>query len=148
MHWFSFEGIAGAKGLQRWGRGTAVYRRLQAGRSFLPLVREFNNRICYSSMKRQICSYDMLAVSSNSYTVSDAEGEMYFCNSRCLCLWAMMLVTKPKLPTDDREHRVAMTLPDGSKRSFDTLVELAQWSAANAIGKPDGEWLKNGREVS
>jgi len=143
-----FEGIAGAKGLQRWGRKTAVYRRLQAGRSFLPLVREFNNRICYSSMKRQICSYDMLAVSSHSYTVSDAEGEMYFCNSRCLCLWAMMLVTKPNLPTDDREHRVVMTLPDGSKRSFDTLVELAQWSAANAIGKPDGEWLKNGREVS
>jgi hypothetical protein len=43
----------------------------------------------------------MLAVPSHSYTVSEAEGEMYFCNSRCLCLWAMMLVTKPNPSTDD-----------------------------------------------
>jgi hypothetical protein len=48
-------------------------------------------------MNRQICSYDMLAVPSHSYTVSEEEGEMYFCNSRCLCLWAMMLGTK-RLP--------------------------------------------------
>jgi hypothetical protein len=40
-----------------------------------------------------------------------------------------------------------MTLPDGSKRSFDALVELARWSAANATGTPESEWLKNGREV-
>jgi hypothetical protein len=60
----------------------------------------------------------------------------------------MMLVTKPNLPTEHHEQLFVMTLPDGEKRSFDTLVELAQWSAANAIGKPDGEWLKNGREVS
>jgi hypothetical protein len=142
-----FAGIAGAKGLQRWGRKTAVYRRLQAGRSFLPPVREFNKRICYSAMKRQICSYDMLAVSCHSYTVSDAEGEMYFCNSRCLCLWSMMLVTKPNLPTDEHEQRFVMTLPDAEKRSFDALVELAQWSAANAIGTPESEWLKNGHQV-
>lgn len=90
----------------------------------------------------------MLAVSSHSYTVSEEEGEMYFCDSRCLCLWSMMLVTKPNLPTDDHEQRVVMTLPGGSKRSFDTLVELAQWSVANAIGKPESEWLKNGYEVS
>jgi hypothetical protein len=99
-------------------------------------------------MKRQICSYDMLAVPSHCYTVSDDIGEMYFCNSRCLCLWSMMLVTKPNLPTDDREQRVVMTLLDGSQRSFDTLVELAQWSAANALGKPESEWVKNGRKVS
>ena len=59
----------------------------------------------------------------------------------------MMLVTKPNLPTDDHEQLFVMTLPDGEKRSFDTLVELAQWSAANAIGNPDGEWLKNSRKV-
>jgi hypothetical protein len=27
-------------------------------------------------MKRQICSYDMVAVPSSSYTVTDAEGDM------------------------------------------------------------------------
>jgi hypothetical protein len=45
-------------------------------------------------MKRQICSYDMVAVPSSSYTVTDAEGDMDLCNSRCLCIWAVMLVTK------------------------------------------------------
>jgi hypothetical protein len=99
-------------------------------------------------MKRQICSYDMLAVSSHSYTVSDGEGEIYFCNSRCLCLWSMMPVTKPNPPEGSRQQLFVMTLPNGKKRSFDTLVELAQWSAANAIGKLESEWLKNGREVS
>ena len=88
----------------------------------------------------------MLAVSSHSYTVSDDEGEIYFCNSRCL--WPMMLVTKPNPPEGSRQPLFVMTLPNGKKRSFDTLVELAQWSAANAIGKLESEWLKNGREVS
>jgi hypothetical protein len=59
----------------------------------------------------------------------------------------MMLVTKPNPPTEDLEQRVMMTLPDGSKRSFDNPVGLAQWSAANAIGTPESEWLKNGHEV-
>jgi hypothetical protein len=59
----------------------------------------------------------------------------------------MMLVTKPNLPTDDHEQPFVMTLPDAEKRSFDTLVELAQWSAANAIGTPESEWLKNGHQV-
>jgi hypothetical protein len=47
-------------------------------------------------MKRQICSYDMVAVPPSSYTVTDAEGDMYLCNSPCLCIWAVMLVTKHK----------------------------------------------------
>jgi hypothetical protein len=38
------------------------------------------------SMKRQICSYDMLAVPSSSYTVTDAEGEMYLCRKFASCL--------------------------------------------------------------
>jgi hypothetical protein len=33
-------------------------------------------------MKKQICSYDMVAVPSSSYTVTDAEGEMYLCNEK------------------------------------------------------------------
>jgi hypothetical protein len=56
------------------------------------------------SMKRQICSYDMVAVPSSSYTVTDAEGEMYLCNSRCLCIWAVMLVTKHNLPESETGH--------------------------------------------
>jgi hypothetical protein len=55
-------------------------------------------------MKRQICSYDMVAVPSGSYTVTDAEGDMYLCNSRCLCIWAVMLVTKHNLPESERDR--------------------------------------------
>jgi hypothetical protein len=32
-------------------------------------------------------------------------------------------------------------------RSKDTLVEVAQWSAANAIGNLESEWLTKGREA-
>jgi hypothetical protein len=59
----------------------------------------------------------------------------------------MMLVTKQNLPECKREQVFAMTLPDGSRRSFDTPVELAQWSAAKAIQNTEGEWLKNGPKV-
>jgi hypothetical protein len=58
-----------------------------------------------------------------------------------------MLVTKPNLPADEHEQLFVMTLPDAEKRSFDVLVELTQWPAANAIGTPESEWLKKGREV-
>src|ERR1700712_2456820 len=76
-------------------------------------------------MKRQICSYDMVAVPSNSYTVTDAEGEMYLCNSRCLCIWAVMLVTKHNLPESERDRSVVVTNPVGKKLSFDKLMALS-----------------------
>jgi len=40
-----------------------------------------------------------------------------------------------------------VTDPIGKKRSFDKLIDLAQWSAANAFGKAESEWLMNGRDV-
>jgi hypothetical protein len=98
-------------------------------------------------MKRQICSYDMVAVPSNSYTVTDSGGEMYLCNSRCLCIWAAMLVTKHNLPEGERDRSFVVTSPVGKKRSFDKLMDFAQWAAANALGKPESEWLMNGRDV-
>ena len=49
-------------------------------------------------IERRICSYCMLEVPSDSYVVTDAEGEIYFCNARCVCLWAIALATKPNLP--------------------------------------------------
>jgi hypothetical protein len=92
-------------------------------------------------MKKQICSYDMVAVPSGSYTVTDAEGEMYLCNSRCLCIWAVMLVTKHNLPESERDRSFVVTNPVGKKRSFDKLMDLAQWAAANALGKPESPFL-------
>src|ERR1700726_3552829 len=83
-------------------------------------------------MKRQICSYDMVAVPSSSYTLTDAEGEMYLCNSRCLCSWAVMLVTKHNLPESERDRSFVVTSPVGKKRSFAKLMDLAQCIEAAA----------------
>jgi hypothetical protein len=69
------------------------------------------------SMKRQICSYDMVAVPPHSYTVTDAEGDMYLCNSRCLCICAVMLVTKHNLPESERDRSFVVANPVGKKRS-------------------------------
>jgi hypothetical protein len=60
---------------------------------------------------------------------------------------AVMLVTNHNLPESERERSFVVTNPVGKKRSFDKLMDLAQWAAANALGKPDSEWLMNGRDV-
>jgi hypothetical protein len=73
---------------------------------------------------------------------------------RCTCATrdvfasgAVMLVTKPNLPESERDRSFVVTNPVGNKRSFDKLMDLAQWAAANALGKPESEWLMNGRDV-
>ena len=40
-------------------------------------------------MKRRVCSYDMFAVPDPSFVLKDTAGEMYFCNLRCFCVWAV-----------------------------------------------------------
>ena len=89
----------------------------------------------------------MVAVPSNSYAVTDMQGDMYLRNSRCLCIWEVMLATKHNLPESERDRSFVVTSPVGKKRGFDSLMDLAQWAAANALGKPESEWLMNGRDV-
>jgi hypothetical protein len=45
------------------------------------------------------------------------------------------------------ERSFILTGPSGTRRSFDNLVDLARWAAANAFGKPDSEWLSIGQEL-
>ena len=92
-------------------------------------------------MKRQICSYDMVAVPSSSYTVTDAEGDMFLCNSRCLCVWAVMLVTKHNLPESERDRSFVVTSPVGKKAQlFDKLIgSCLNGPLRNALGKPESE---------
>jgi len=47
--------------------------------------------------KRRVCSFDMAEVSPEGYVLAEEQGEMYFCNARCLCLWAVHFVTNPRL---------------------------------------------------
>jgi hypothetical protein len=58
-----------------------------------------------------------------------------------------MLVTKHNFPERERDRTFVVTNPVGKKCSFDKLMYLAQWAAANALGKPESEWLMNGRDV-
>lgn len=86
-----------------------------------------------SASKRRICSYDMLEVRPDGYTLTEAEGEMYFCNARCLCIWAVQLATRPNLADSRKLPSVQMTQPTGEQRTFADVGELAKWSVTNAV---------------
>ena len=70
-------------------------------------------------------------VKSNS---PETEGEMYFCNARCLCIWAVQLATRPNSADGRKLPGVLMTQPTGERRTFADVGELAKWSVANALG--------------
>jgi len=41
-----------------------------------------------------------VTVSAQSYLLVEEQGEMYFCNARYLCLWAVHFVTCPHRPEE------------------------------------------------
>jgi hypothetical protein len=84
--------------------------------------------------KRRICSYDRTEVGSDGYTLTETEGEMYFCNARCLCIWTVQLATRPNLADGRRLPGVRLTHPTGEQRTFADVGELAKWSVSNALG--------------
>jgi hypothetical protein len=43
---------------------------------------------------------------------------MYLCNSRCLCIWAVMLVTKHNLPESERDRSFVVTNPVGKSAAL------------------------------
>jgi hypothetical protein len=72
---------------------------------------------------------------------------MYFCNARCLCIWAIQLAIRPNLSEEQKLIPAEMTTPLGLHLRFENVMELAQWSAANALGGDDHGWLKNGQKA-
>jgi hypothetical protein len=97
--------------------------------------------------KKRICSNDMAAVPDTAFVLHDGEGEMYFCNPRCLCLWSVNLATRANIPDKLKDAAYLLTLPEGTSRRFSGIVSLGQWATANAIGSEQAEWLKNGESV-
>src|ERR1700738_2676506 len=83
--------------------------------------------------KRRICSYDMVEVPPEGYVLAEEQGEMYFCNARCLCLWAVHFVTNPRRSEEQKRIACELTMPSGERRRFTDFIEAAQWSAANAL---------------
>ncbi len=39
---------------------------------------------------------------SDAYIVADQGGPMYFCNARCLSMWALNFATKPNRPEEQK----------------------------------------------
>jgi hypothetical protein len=85
-------------------------------------------------MKRRICSYDLAAVPEDGYVVTDDGGEIYLCNARCLCIWAVLLATKPGLSEELKTRRLVLKVPSGEEFVFETIAGLARWASSHALG--------------
>jgi hypothetical protein len=84
-------------------------------------------------LKRRICSYDRLEVSEAAFALSDGGGEMYFCNLRCFCIWAVQIATKPKLSDADRNGEFVLKTPESEEVRFSGIIQVAMWAALNAL---------------
>jgi len=98
--------------------------------------------------KRQICSYDIVEVSAENYLLVEQQGEMYFCNARCLYLWAVQFVTSSHRPGEQKNLVVELLAPSGEHRRFLRFLALAQWSAANALQGDANPWRENGIKLA
>ena len=75
------------------------------------IMNTYISSLCHEpvSLKRRICSYHMLEVRPDGYTLTETEGEMYFCNARCLCIWAVQLATHANLADGRKLPGVQLT---------------------------------------
>lgn len=100
-----------------------------------------------AASKRRVCSFDMAEVTPQGYVLAEEQGEMYFCNARWLCLWAVHFVTNPQRSEEQKKITCELTLPSGERRRFADFREAAQWSAANALQGKFNPWLAIGTPV-
>jgi hypothetical protein len=84
-------------------------------------------------MMRRICSYDRLEVSEAAFVLNDGVGEVYFCNLRCFCIWAVQVATRPKLSDADRNGEFILKIPEGEELRFSGIIQVAMWAALNAL---------------
>jgi hypothetical protein len=73
---------------------------------------------------------------------------MYFCNARCLCLWAMHFVTNPRRSEEQKRVACELTMPSGERRKFTDFIEATQWSAANTLQGYSNPWRTNGGHLT
>jgi len=72
--------------------------------------------------------------SEDGYIVTDDGGEIYLCNARCLCIWAVSLATKPGLTEELKVRRLVLKVPAGEELVFETIIGLARWASSHALG--------------
>lgn len=84
--------------------------------------------------KRRNCSDDLAEVPADAYIVADQGGRMYFCNARCLSIWALDFATKPNRPEEQKSIALDLTSPGGEREQFLNVHDLARWAVAHALG--------------
>jgi hypothetical protein len=84
-------------------------------------------------LKRRVCSYDRVEVSEAAFILNDGGGEIYFCNLRCFCIWAVQIATKPQLSDTDRQGEFGLKTPEGEELHFSGIIQVAMWAALNAL---------------
>jgi hypothetical protein len=60
----------------------------------------------------------MAEVSPDGYVLAEEQGEMYFCNARCFCLWAVHFATSSHRPEEQKSIACELTMPSGERRKF------------------------------
>ena len=80
-------------------------------------------------MKRRLCSYDMVEVPPEAFVLTDAGGEMYFCNLRCLCVWSIQLATRPNLSDLQRSSAYVLKTQSPEEHRFDSIRAVARWAS-------------------
>jgi hypothetical protein len=84
-------------------------------------------------MKRRICSYDRVEVPEAAFILQDKVGEVYFCNLRCFCIWAVQIATKPRLSDTDKDGEFVLKTPEGQEHRFSGIIQVAMWATLNAL---------------
>lgn len=89
------------------------------------------------TIKRRICFYDLAAVPEDGFLVTDDGGEIYLCNARCVCIWAVSLATKPALSEELKIRRLVLKVSAGEEFVFETIAGLARWASCDALGRAE-----------
>ncbi len=101
-------------------------------RSF-PLIGRTPRSEVRSTMKRRLCSYDMVEVPQHAFVLTDSGGEMYFCDLRCLCVWSVQLATRPNLSELQRSGTYLLKTEIGEEHQFKGVRSVARWAADAAL---------------
>lgn len=91
----------------------------------------------------------MVEVRADCYVLADEGGEMRFCGPGSLCIWSMQFARTPHRSKEQGNIALEKTSPDGFRRRFANVIELAQWAAAKALGSgAKNKWLQNGEDLT
>lgn len=84
-------------------------------------------------MKRRLCPYGMFEVADGAYFLSDSGGEMYFCNARCLCVWAVQLATRPASTIEKTSGGFFFIASTCTRINFKGMADVARWAVENSL---------------